>query len=49
MTAEGKPVAITGAPGELSLYLGGRKEAAVVETEGDPEGVAIVLAADFSV
>jgi len=49
VSTEGKPVKLTGVPGELSLYMSGRKEAAVVETQGDPEAVAIVLAADFGV
>jgi uncharacterized protein (TIGR03085 family) len=40
-------VTMTGEPGELALFMAGRKEAAVVEHEGPPEAVAIVLAADF--
>ena len=36
-------------PGELALFMGGRKEAADVTLEGDPVAVAIVLAADFGV
>lgn len=35
-------VTVTGEPGELTLYLFGRQEAARVETEGDKEDVARV-------
>jgi uncharacterized protein (TIGR03085 family) len=42
-------VTLTGAVGELVLFMSGRKEAAVVEHEGDPEAVAIVLAAHFGI
>ena len=40
-------VTITGAPGELVLFLSGRKESAVVELDGPPDAVAVVLAARF--
>lgn len=44
----GEPnVVLTGAPGELVLFMSGRKEAAVVEHEGPPEAVALVVAAPF--
>jgi uncharacterized protein (TIGR03085 family) len=46
---EGPMVTLTGAPGELALFMSGRKEAAVVEHDGPPEAVAIVLAAKFGV
>jgi hypothetical protein len=42
-------VTLTGAVGELVLFMSGRKEAAVVEHEGDPEAVAIVLATHFGI
>jgi uncharacterized protein (TIGR03085 family) len=42
-------VTLTGEPGELVLYLSGRKEAAVVKQEGPPEAVALVTAARFGV
>jgi uncharacterized protein (TIGR03085 family) len=45
----GAPVVLTGAIPELTLFMGGRKEAAEVEHVGDPAAVAIVLAADFGV
>jgi len=45
----GVPVVVSGAVSELSLFMGGRKEAAEVQHDGDPTGVAIVLAADFGV
>jgi uncharacterized protein (TIGR03085 family) len=40
-------VVLTGEPGELVLFMSGRKEAAVVEHEGEPEAVALVIAARF--
>jgi uncharacterized protein (TIGR03085 family) len=40
-------VTMTGDPGELALFMAGRKEAAVVQHEGPSEAVAIVLAASF--
>jgi uncharacterized protein (TIGR03085 family) len=40
-------VTVTGAVGELVLFMSGRKEAAEVEHEGDHEAVAIVLATRF--
>jgi uncharacterized protein (TIGR03085 family) len=45
----GAPVVLKGAVPELTLFMGGRKEAAEVEHEGDPAAIAIVLAADFGV
>ena len=38
-------VILTGEPGELVLFLSGRKESAVVELDGPPEAVAVVIAA----
>lgn len=49
VSKEGAPVTLTGAPGELALFMAGRKESAVVTHDGDPEAVAIVLAADLGV
>jgi uncharacterized protein (TIGR03085 family) len=49
VSTEGAAVVITGAPGELTLYMSGRKEAAVVELDGEPTGIAIVHAAKFGV
>ena len=49
VSTEGAPVTITGAPGELTLFMSGRKEAADVTLDGDPTAVAIVHAADFGV
>ena len=40
---------MTGAPGELTLFMAGRKEAAEVTLEGDPVAVAIVEAANLGV
>lgn len=42
-------VTILGDPGELALFMAGRKEAAVVQHDGPPEAVALVLAARFGV
>jgi uncharacterized protein (TIGR03085 family) len=42
-------VTVTGAPGELVLFMAGRKEHAEVTHAGEPEAVAIVLAARFGV
>src|SRR5215831_1990602 len=49
VSTDGAPVTIAGTPGELSLFMAGRKEAAEVTHEGSPEAVAIVLAAEFGV
>jgi uncharacterized protein (TIGR03085 family) len=40
-------VTLVGEPGELVLFLTGRKEPAVVECDGPSEAVALVLAARF--
>ena len=40
-------VILTGEPGEIVLFLSGRKESAVVELDGPPEAVAVVIAARF--
>lgn len=46
--SKGQPrVTITGTPGELMLYLSGRKEAADVRLDGPPEAIALVIAARF--
>jgi uncharacterized protein (TIGR03085 family) len=49
VSTEGIPVVMTGPPGEITLYMGGRKEAADVKLDGEPTGVAIVHAAAFGV
>jgi len=49
VSTEGKPVTMTGEPGELALFMSGRMGAAVVTLEGEPEGIAIVRAAKFGV
>jgi len=49
VSTAGGAVTMTGAPGELTLYMSGRKEAADVAIEGDPTAVAIVHAAGFGV
>ena len=41
------PATLTGAPGELALYLTGRRDAAVVTLEGPDDAVAAVRAADL--
>jgi len=47
VSTDGPAVTMTGATGELTLYMGGRKGAADVTIEGDPVAVAIVHAADL--
>ncbi len=47
VSKDGPQVTLTAPPGELSLFMSGRKEAAIVTHEGDPAAYAIVLAADF--
>ncbi len=49
VSSEGKPVTMTGEPGELSLFMAGRQGAAVVEITGDAEAIAILHAAQFGV
>ena len=49
VSTDGKAVTMTGMPGELSLYMSGRKEAADVVLEGEPVAIAIVRAAAFGV
>ena len=49
VSTDGPSVSLTGDPGELALYLAGRKEAAVVKLDGAPTAVAIVEAANFGV
>jgi uncharacterized protein (TIGR03085 family) len=49
VSTEGKPVTMTGEPGELSLFMAGRQGAAVVEITGDAEAIAILRAAQFGV
>ena len=45
VTKEGLPVVMTGEPGELILFMSGRKEAAVVTHDGSDEAIGILLAA----
>ena len=49
ITKEGSPVVMTGEPGELCLFMSGRKNAAIVTHDGTDEAVGIVLAAKFGV
>ena len=49
VSTTGAPVALTGTPGELTLYMSGRKEAAVVTIDGEPPAIAIVHAASFGI
>jgi uncharacterized protein (TIGR03085 family) len=49
VTKQGSPVAIIGEPGEVALYLSGRKGAAVVTFDGADEAVSIVRNAKFGV
>jgi uncharacterized protein (TIGR03085 family) len=42
-------VTITGEPGELLLFMSGRKEVAVVQLDGEPDAVALVIAARFGI
>ncbi len=43
----GRPVLATGEPGELALFFFGRRDHALVELTGDPDGVAEVRSARF--
>jgi uncharacterized protein (TIGR03085 family) len=47
VTKDGAPVVMTGEPGELILFMSGRKDAAVVTHDGSDEAVGILLAADL--
>jgi len=49
VSTEGASATLTGAPGELTLYMSGRKEAADVVLDGEPVAIAIVRAAGFGV
>ena len=49
LTKEGDPVVLIGEPGELVLFMSGRKDAAVVTYDGADDAVAIVLAAKLGV
>ncbi|HTD49105.1 MAG TPA: TIGR03085 family metal-binding protein [Acidimicrobiia bacterium] len=49
VTKQGSPVAMIGDPGELALYLSGRKPAAVVTFDGADEAVTTVRDAKFGV
>ena len=49
VSTEGAAVTMTGAPGELTLFMSGRKEAAQVTFDGPAAAVAIVQAAAFGV
>ena len=45
MSTDGPAVTMTGAPGELTLFMSGRKEAAEVTLDGPAPAVAIVQGA----
>lgn len=47
VTTDGAPVFMTGEPGELVLFMSGRKDAAVVSHDGSDEAVGILLAANL--
>jgi uncharacterized protein (TIGR03085 family) len=49
VTKVGTPVVMSGAVGELALYLSGRKGAAVVSFDGPDEAVAVMRNAKFGV
>jgi hypothetical protein len=49
VTKAGQSAVLMGDPGELALYLSGRKDAAVVTFEGDESAVAVVKNAKFGV
>jgi uncharacterized protein (TIGR03085 family) len=49
LSAREPKVTVTGEPGELVLFLSGRKEPAVVDLDGLPEAVALVIAARFGI
>ena len=49
VTKAGRSAVMIGDPGELALYLSGRKGAAVVTFEGDDSAVAVVKNAKFGV
>jgi len=49
VTKDGSPVVMTGETGELTMFMSGRKEAAVVTHDGSDEAVGILLAANFGV
>jgi uncharacterized protein (TIGR03085 family) len=49
VTKEGVPVAMIGEPGELALYMNGRKGAAIVTFDGADGAVAILQNAKFGV
>jgi uncharacterized protein (TIGR03085 family) len=49
VSTDGALVAMTGPPGELALYMSGRKDAAAVTIDGEPTAVAIVHAAKLGV
>jgi hypothetical protein len=40
---------LAGEPGELALFMAGRKESAVVTHDGHADAVAIVLGAEFGI
>jgi hypothetical protein len=49
VTREGAPVAMIGEVGELTLYMNGRKGAAIVTFEGDDSAIEVVKNAKFGV
>jgi len=49
VSTDGGPVTLSGLPGELTLFMSGRKEAAEITLDGDATAIAIVRAANFGV
>ena len=49
LRAGDRPVVLTGRPGELVLWLFGRRDAAAVELTGDPEAIERALSADLGI
>ncbi len=49
VSTDGVPVTMSGTPGELALFMSGRKEAAEVNLDGDATAIAIVRAASFGI
>jgi len=49
VSTDGGRVTMSGMPGELALFMSGRKEAAEINLDGDATAIAIVRAASFGV
>ena len=49
VSTTGDTVTMTGAPGELTLFMSGRKDAAEVTLDGEATAIAIVQGANFGV